>query len=73
MRLDSGPDGSKGGITTMYESQIISYLADLMEEAGGKWFQYPMVAVIVSADSSILVVKWKAFNDGDPDFEYKVH
>jgi hypothetical protein len=55
----------------MYESQIISYLVDLMEEASGKGFQYPMTAVIVSADGSILVVKWKAFNDGDPDFEYK--
>ena len=55
----------------MYESQIISYLVDLMEEAGGKGFQYPMVAVIVSADGSILVMNWKTLNDGDPDFEFK--
>jgi hypothetical protein len=55
----------------MYESQIISYLVDLMEEASRKGFQYPIIAVIVSADSSILVMKWKTFNHGDPDFEYK--
>ena len=55
----------------MYESQIIPYLADLMEEASGKGFQYPMTAVVVSADGSILVVNWKTFNHGDPDFEYK--
>jgi hypothetical protein len=55
----------------MYESQIISYLVDLMEEASGKGFQYPMTAVIVSADGSILVVKWKILNNGDPDFESK--
>jgi hypothetical protein len=42
-----------------------------MEEASGKGFQFPMTAVIVSADDSILVVKWKTLNNGDPDFEFK--
>jgi hypothetical protein len=54
----------------MYQSQIISYLLDLLEEVSGKGFQYPMIAVVVSADGSVLVMKWRTLND-KPDFESK--